>query len=36
MTMFHDLVDMIGNSVATIVARWKKELDRKTLQTNLA
>jgi hypothetical protein len=36
MTMFHDLVDMIGNSVSTIVARLERELGRNTFQTNLA
>jgi aerobic C4-dicarboxylate transport protein len=37
MSMFRALVNMIGNGVATmVVARWEKELDRKTLPTNLA
>jgi Na+/H+-dicarboxylate symporter len=28
---------MLGNGVATVVvARWEKELDRETLQRNLA
>jgi aerobic C4-dicarboxylate transport protein len=37
MSMFRALVNMIGNGVATIVvARWEHELDRKTLQKNLA
>src|SRR6202011_5473773 len=37
MSMFRALVNMIGNGVATIVvARWEHELDRKTLQANLA
>jgi hypothetical protein len=31
------LVNVIGNGVATLaVARWEKEIDRKTLQKNLA
>ena len=31
------LVNMIGNGVATVVlARWENELDRATLQRNLA
>jgi aerobic C4-dicarboxylate transport protein len=37
MSMFRASVNMIGNGVATIVvARWEKELDRETLQRNLA
>jgi len=37
MSMFRGLVNMIGNGVATLViARWENELDRKTLQQNLA
>jgi aerobic C4-dicarboxylate transport protein len=37
MSMFRALVNMIGNGVATlVVARWENELDRKTLQQNLA
>lgn len=37
MSMLRALVNMIGNGVATlVVARWEKELDRQTLQTNLA
>ena len=37
MSMFRALVNMIGNGVATlVVARWEHELDRGTLQRNLA
>jgi len=37
MSMFRGLVNMIGNGVATLViARWENELDRGTLQRNLA
>ena len=37
MSMFRALVNMIGNGVATlVVARWENELDRVTLQRNLA
>src|SRR6201993_2321172 len=37
MSMFRGLVNMIGNGVATLViARWENELDRTTLQRNLA
>jgi aerobic C4-dicarboxylate transport protein len=37
MSMFRALVNMIGNGVATlVVARWENELDRDTLQRNLA
>jgi len=37
MSMFRGLVNMIGNGVATlVVARWENELDRDTLQRNLA
>ena len=37
MSMFRALVNMIGNGVATlVVARWENELDKKTLQHNLA
>jgi aerobic C4-dicarboxylate transport protein len=37
MSMFRALVNMIGNGVATIVvARWEKEVDRKTLQANFS
>jgi aerobic C4-dicarboxylate transport protein len=36
MSMFRALVNMIGNGVATIVvARWEKEVDRKTLQAKM-
>jgi aerobic C4-dicarboxylate transport protein len=37
MSMFRGLINMIGNGVATlVVARWEHELDRETLQRNLA
>jgi aerobic C4-dicarboxylate transport protein len=37
MSMFRATINMLGNGVATIVvARWEKEIDRKTLQENLA
>ncbi len=37
MSMFRATVNMLGNGVATIVvARWEKEIDRKTLQENFA
>jgi aerobic C4-dicarboxylate transport protein len=37
MSMFRGLVNMIGNGVATLViARWENEIDRMTLQRNLA
>ena len=37
MSMCRGLVNMIGNGVATlVVARWENELDRGTLQRNLA
>ena len=37
MSMCRALVNMIGNGVATVVvARWENELDRVTLQRNLA
>jgi len=37
MSMCRALVNMIGNGVATVVvARWENELDRETLQRNLA
>jgi len=37
MSMCRGLVNMIGNGVATlVVARWENELDRTTLQRNLA
>jgi aerobic C4-dicarboxylate transport protein len=37
MSMFRALVNMIGNGVATlVVARWEDEVERSTLQRNLA
>ena len=37
MSMFRALINMVGNGVATlVVARWENELDRETLQRNLA
>jgi len=37
MSMARAVVNMIGNGVATVVvARWEHELDKKTLQRNLA
>jgi aerobic C4-dicarboxylate transport protein len=37
MSMFRALVNMIGNGVATIVvARWEKEIDRKSLQLHFS
>jgi aerobic C4-dicarboxylate transport protein len=37
MSMFRALVNMIGNGVATlVVARWENELERDTLERNLA
>ena len=37
MSMCRAAVNMIGNGVATVVvARWEKEIDRETLQNNLA
>ena len=37
MSMARALVNMVGNGVATlVVARWEGEVDRKTLQRNLA
>ena len=37
MSMFRGLVNMIGNGVATLVmARLNGELDRQTLQKNIA
>jgi aerobic C4-dicarboxylate transport protein len=37
MSMFRALINMIGNGVATlVVSRWEKEIDRPTLQRNLA
>lgn len=37
MSMCRGLVNMVGNGVATlVVARWENELDRSTLQRNLA
>jgi aerobic C4-dicarboxylate transport protein len=37
MSMFRAVVNMIGNGVATVVvARWENELDKETLQKNLA
>jgi len=37
MSMFRATVNMIGNGVATlVVARWEREVDRETLQRNLA
>src|SRR5579863_8985430 len=36
MSMFRALINMVGNGVATVVvARWEKELDRKSLQQQL-
>jgi aerobic C4-dicarboxylate transport protein len=37
MSMFRATVNVIGNAVAALVlARWEKELDKETLQKNLA
>src|SRR5215467_8952494 len=37
MSMFRGLVNMIGNGVATLVlSRWEGELERQTLERNLA
>ena len=37
MSMFRAAVNVIGNGVATlVVARWEKEIDRQTLEANLA
>ncbi len=37
MSMFRALINMIGNGVATlVVARWENEMNRETLQQNLA
>jgi len=37
MSMCRATINMVGNGVATVVvARWEKELDRQTLQRNLA
>ena len=37
MSMFRAVVNMVGNGVATVVvARWEHELDKATLQKNLA
>jgi len=37
MSMARAAVNMIGNGVATlVVARWEREIDRKTMQRNLA
>jgi aerobic C4-dicarboxylate transport protein len=37
MSMFRAVVNMTGNGVATLViSRWERELDRQTLQRNLA
>ncbi len=37
MSMCRATVNMIGNGVATVVvSRWEREIDRKTLQANLA
>jgi aerobic C4-dicarboxylate transport protein len=37
MSMCRATVNMVGNGVATlVVARWEKEIDRETLQQNLA
>ena len=37
MSMFRAVVNMVGNGVATVVvARWEHELDKETLQKNMA
>lgn len=37
MSMARAVVNMIGNGVATlVVARWERELDKATLQKNMA
>ena len=36
MSMFRALINMVGNGVATVVARWEHELDRKALREQLA